>query len=127
MRRTLFAAAFVLSCMAHADQVFIASATPVKVGQMIDADAVSAVLYSERPCDLPIASASQMKYAEVSTSGMREGRCWAQPLGDAITTVSQSGNQDTFSKSLFVPARTAPGRQFEVLDQDADPLQVPRL
>jgi hypothetical protein len=128
MLRTLFvAAAFVLSCAANADQVFIAPAIPVKAGQLIDADAVSAVLYDDRSCDLAITSASQMKSAEVSTSGLREGRCWASPLGDAINTVSQSGNEETFLKSLFVPARTAPGRQFEVLDPDADPLQVPRL
>ncbi|MCL9653137.1 hypothetical protein L2088_00335 [Pseudomonas protegens] len=128
MCKTFFAAAaFVLSCMAHADQVFIAPATPVKAGELVDADSVSAVLYNDLPCDLPITSASQMKYAEVSISGMRERRCWASLLGDAITTVSQSGNQDTLSKSLFVPARTASGRQFEVLDPNADPLQVPKL
>jgi hypothetical protein len=128
MRRALIAAAaFVLSCATHADQVFIAPATPVKAGELIDADSVLAVLYNDRPCDLPITSTSQMKYAEVNVSGMRERRCWASLLGDAITTVSQSGNQDTLSKSVFVPARTAPGRQFEVLDPDADPLQVPKL
>lgn len=114
-----------LCCEASADQVFIDA--PAQPGQLVDAYAVTAVLYTDRSCNLPIANASQMKYAEVSTGGIKEPRCWSSALGDTVETVSPSGNRQTFPKSAFVPARTAPGWQFEVLNPEADPLGVPRF
>jgi hypothetical protein len=126
MRKALITTALLaFSVAASADQVFINA--PAQPGQVVDAYAVTAVLYTDRPCNLPIASASQMKYAEVSTSGIKEPRCWSSALGDTVDTVSPSGNRQAFPKSAFVPARTAPGWQFEVLNPEADPLGVPHF
>ena len=124
-RASIPAVLLAFSWAASADQVFIDA--PAQPGQVVDAYAVTAVLYTDRPCSLPIPSASQMKYAEVSTGGMKEPRCWSSALGDTVDTVSPSGNRKAFPKSAFVPARTAPGWQFEVLNPEADPLGTPHF
>ncbi len=117
-----------LPMLAQAEQVFIQPSAPVQAGQMVDADTVRAVLYPERSCSLPVPDASRMHHIVVSTSGLREARCWASPLGDSITTISASGNQSSLPRSELVPARTASGLRFEVLGAPGQsPLDTPSL
>lgn len=117
-----------LPMLACAEQVFIQPSVPVKPGQIVEAEAVRAVLYPDRQCVLPIAGAMHMHHAIVSTSGLSEARCWSSPLGNSITTISASGNQSTYLKSTFVPARTSSSLRFEVLGvQEQSPLDSPSL
>lgn len=127
MPRLLAVMLCALPVVALADPVYIEPVGPVVAGQILEAADVQATLYPGRPCYLSLPDADQMNAAEVSTGGLQEGGCWASPLGDAITITNASGNQTTHPKAGFVPARIAPGWRFEVLDIEADPLQVPRL
>lgn len=128
MKTEVVALLALLPMLAQAEQVFIQPSVPVQPGQMVDADEVRAVLYPERSCSLPVPNASRMHHAVVSTSGLREARCWASPLGDSITTISASGNQSSLPRGELVPARTASGLRFEVLGAPGQsPLDTPSL
>ncbi|NMZ76620.1 hypothetical protein HBO32_26225 [Pseudomonas nitroreducens] len=128
MKKGIAALLALLPMLAQAEQVFIQPSVPVQPGQMVDADTVKAVLYLDRSCSLSVPDASGMHHALVSTSGLREARCWASPLGDSITTISASGNQSSLPRSELVPARAASGLRFEVLGAPGQsPLDTPNL
>ncbi|MBJ9593241.1 hypothetical protein [Burkholderia seminalis] len=72
------------------------------VGQRFNVSEANDVLYSSRPCKLPIVNSKNMRQYTFAAQGMSWDGCWANLLGNRVSLISSDGSEDVRSKLEFV-------------------------